>query len=116
MTGCCDSGRRAALTDEIDIPAASAMARATTLARARFFIASRHRHFLPKKILCVGKMLLRVKIAVHVLSRMAGLVGFSSLLPRAGPARLRPVRTVLIVLFDGVQSLDVTGPLEVFAA
>jgi transcriptional regulator GlxA family with amidase domain len=25
-------------------------------------------------------------------------------------------RTVLIVLFDGVQSLDVTGPLEVFAA
>jgi transcriptional regulator GlxA family with amidase domain len=25
------------------------------------------------------------------------------------------VRTVLIVLFDGVQSLDVTGPLEVFA-
>jgi transcriptional regulator GlxA family with amidase domain len=26
------------------------------------------------------------------------------------------VRSVLIVLFDGVQSLDVTGPLEVFAA
>ncbi|MGH3249834.1 MAG: DJ-1/PfpI family protein, partial [Trebonia sp.] len=26
------------------------------------------------------------------------------------------MRTVLIVLFDGVQSLDVTGPLEVFAA
>jgi hypothetical protein len=25
------------------------------------------------------------------------------------------VRTVLIVLFDAVQSLDVTGPLEVFA-
>ena len=25
------------------------------------------------------------------------------------------MRTVLIVLFDGVQSLDVTGPLEVFA-
>ena len=25
-------------------------------------------------------------------------------------------RTVLIPLFDGVQSLDVTGPLEVFAA
>lgn len=24
-------------------------------------------------------------------------------------------RTVLFVLFDGVQSLDVTGPLEVFA-
>ncbi|MEV5906601.1 DJ-1/PfpI family protein, partial [Streptomyces sp. NPDC052127] len=27
----------------------------------------------------------------------------------------RTVPTVLIVLFDGVQSLDVTGPLEVFA-
>ncbi|MFF9163758.1 GlxA family transcriptional regulator [Streptomyces longwoodensis] len=26
-----------------------------------------------------------------------------------------PQRTVLVVLFDGVQSLDVTGPLEVFA-
>lgn len=26
-----------------------------------------------------------------------------------------PARTVLIVLFDGVQSLDVTGPLEVFS-
>ena len=25
------------------------------------------------------------------------------------------MRTVLIVLFDGVQILDVTGPLEVFA-
>ena len=25
------------------------------------------------------------------------------------------MRTVLIMLFDGVQSLDVTGPLEVFA-
>ncbi|KOT39736.1 hypothetical protein ADK41_13040 [Streptomyces caelestis] len=24
-------------------------------------------------------------------------------------------RTVLVVLFDGVQSLDVTGPVEVFA-
>jgi transcriptional regulator GlxA family with amidase domain len=47
---------------------------------------------------------------------MAGLVGFSSLLPRRAPARLGRVRTVLIVLFDGVQSLDVTGPLEVFAA
>jgi transcriptional regulator GlxA family with amidase domain len=46
---------------------------------------------------------------------MAGLVGFSSLLPWARPARLGRVRTVLIVLFDGVQSLDVTGPLEVFA-
>ena len=25
------------------------------------------------------------------------------------------MRTVLIIVFDGVQSLDVTGPLEVFA-
>src|SRR5580692_5436542 len=31
------------------------------------------------------------------------------------PARLTGMRTVLIVLFDGVQSLDVTGPLEVFS-
>ena len=46
---------------------------------------------------------------------MAGLVGFSSLLPWTGPGRLGRVRTVLIVLFDEVQSLDVTGPLEVFA-
>jgi transcriptional regulator GlxA family with amidase domain len=27
----------------------------------------------------------------------------------------REVRQIVIVLFDGVQSLDVTGPLEVFA-
>ena len=46
---------------------------------------------------------------------MAGLVGFPSLLPGARLARLGRVRTVLIVLFDGVQSLDITGPLEVFA-
>ena len=46
---------------------------------------------------------------------MAGLVGFSSLLPSAWLGRLGRVRTVLIVLFDEVQSLDVTGPLEVFA-
>jgi transcriptional regulator GlxA family with amidase domain len=46
---------------------------------------------------------------------MAGLVGFLSLLPGRGPGRLGDVRTVLIVLFDEVQSLDVTGPLEVFA-
>jgi transcriptional regulator GlxA family with amidase domain len=31
------------------------------------------------------------------------------------PVENRDMRTVLIVLFDGVQSLDVTGPLEVFA-
>ena len=45
---------------------------------------------------------------------MAGLVGFSSLLPLVGVARLGRVRTVLIALFDGVQALDLTGPLEVF--
>src|SRR4051794_30157302 len=31
------------------------------------------------------------------------------------PVENRDMRTVLIVLFDGVQSLDATGPLEVFA-
>src|SRR6516164_9027467 len=46
---------------------------------------------------------------------MAGKVGNSSLLPSPRTTRLRPMRTVLIVLFDDVQSLDVTGPLEVFA-
>jgi transcriptional regulator GlxA family with amidase domain len=47
---------------------------------------------------------------------MAEKVGFSSLQTRA-PGRddgdMAP-RTVLILVFDGVQSLDVTGPLEVF--
>jgi len=46
---------------------------------------------------------------------MAGKVDYSSLLPSRGPGKLFIVRSVLIVLFDGVQSLDVTGPLEVFA-
>jgi transcriptional regulator GlxA family with amidase domain len=48
---------------------------------------------------------------------MAGKVGYTSLRSSSEPrhdGRVRP-RTVLIVLFDGVQSLDVTGPLEVFA-
>ena len=45
---------------------------------------------------------------------MAGKVGFSSLLPWGTSRQARGMRTVLIVLFDGVQSLDVTGPLEVF--
>jgi transcriptional regulator GlxA family with amidase domain len=48
---------------------------------------------------------------------MAGKVGYSSL---QTPGRGRehgamPPRTVLFLVFDGVQSLDVTGPLEVFA-
>ncbi|MBM9435716.1 DJ-1/PfpI family protein [Streptomyces bryophytorum] len=48
---------------------------------------------------------------------MAGKVGNSSLPPSGRTARLNGVTTrdVLIVLFEGVQSLDVTGPLEVFA-
>jgi transcriptional regulator GlxA family with amidase domain len=47
---------------------------------------------------------------------MAGMLGYASLRSSAGrrhDGRVR-ARTVLIVLFDGVQSLDVTGPLEVF--
>src|SRR5260370_41267248 len=46
---------------------------------------------------------------------VAGKVGYSSLLPPVVGGILTCMRTVLIVLFDGVQSLDVTGPLEVFA-
>ncbi len=54
---------------------------------------------------------------------MAGKVGFSSLRPSVGGRRIdgmaqrtRPTgRTVLVLLFDDVQSLDVTGPVEVFA-
>jgi len=48
---------------------------------------------------------------------MAGKVGTASLLPSSAAARLIVMadRSVLIVLFEGVQSLDVTGPLEVFA-
>jgi transcriptional regulator GlxA family with amidase domain len=46
---------------------------------------------------------------------MAGKVGYSSLLPLPGAVRLRRMSQVLMVLFEDVQSLDVTGPLEVFA-
>src|SRR5690606_10659472 len=46
---------------------------------------------------------------------MAGKVGDSSLRPRRAPRRIDRMRTVLVVLFDDVQSLDVTGPVEVFA-
>ena len=48
---------------------------------------------------------------------MAGKVGYSSLRPFLGPPRIECMtqRTVLVVLFDDVQSLDVTGPVEVFA-
>ena len=45
---------------------------------------------------------------------MAEKVGYSSLLPRRRTARLKHMRNVLIPVFDGVQSLDVTGPLEAF--
>ena len=33
---------------------------------------------------------------------------------RAGPGHDGAMRDVLIAVFEGVQSLDVTGPLEVF--
>src|SRR4051794_8382459 len=48
---------------------------------------------------------------------MAEKVGNSSLRPSSAPPRIGDMaqRTVLFVLFDGMQSLDVTGPLEVFA-
>src|SRR4051794_15707055 len=48
---------------------------------------------------------------------MAEKVGDSSLRPSPVPPRIEDMaqRTVLFVLFDGMQSLDVTGPLEVFA-
>jgi transcriptional regulator GlxA family with amidase domain len=48
---------------------------------------------------------------------MAEKVGYPSLRLSAGPPRIETMaqRTVLVILFDGVQSLDVTGPLEVFA-
>lgn len=46
---------------------------------------------------------------------MAGKVGYSSLRPSPRTPRIETMRTVLVVLFDDVQSLDVTGPVEVFA-
>ena len=48
---------------------------------------------------------------------MAGKVGNATLLSATSPASMRSMesRAVLILLFEGVQSLDVTGPLEVFA-
>ncbi len=47
---------------------------------------------------------------------MAGKVGNSSLRPPGAGRRIDGMaqRTVLVVLFDAVQSLDVTGPVEVF--
>lgn len=47
---------------------------------------------------------------------MAGKVGYSSLRTSRAPRRIVDMaqRTVLIVLFEDVQSLDVTGPMEVF--
>lgn len=48
---------------------------------------------------------------------MAGKVGSSSLLPYVPGSTMERMaaRTVLFVLFDDVQTLDLTGPLEVFA-
>src|ERR1700732_1920348 len=47
---------------------------------------------------------------------MAGKEGYSSLRTPFPARRMIPMteRTVLVVLFDDVQSLDVTGPVEVF--
>src|SRR3954447_24565952 len=49
---------------------------------------------------------------------MAGSVGAPSLTP-SGPARTLGVmpapRTVVILAYEGVQALDITGPHEVFA-
>jgi transcriptional regulator GlxA family with amidase domain len=45
---------------------------------------------------------------------MAEKVGNSSLLPWPRAGKIRHMRDVLIPVFDGVQSLDVTGPLEAF--
>jgi transcriptional regulator GlxA family with amidase domain len=45
---------------------------------------------------------------------MTEKVGYLSLLSSRGVFTLGHMRTVLLVLFDEVQSLDVTGPLEVF--
>ena len=46
---------------------------------------------------------------------MAGKVGLFVIAAMTGRGdRLGGMRTVLMVLFDEVQSLDVTGPLEVF--
>jgi transcriptional regulator GlxA family with amidase domain len=43
---------------------------------------------------------------------MAEKVWYSSLLPSTGARETGGMRRVLMVLFDGVQSLDVTGPVE----
>src|ERR1700734_3405877 len=51
---------------------------------------------------------------VAVVTQWQKRLGFRPCCHRSVPARLTGMRTVLIVLFDGVQSLDVTGPLEVF--
>jgi transcriptional regulator GlxA family with amidase domain len=52
-----------------------------------------------------------------LLAGVAEKVGNSSLRPSHRRPRIDRMaqRTVLVVLFDGVQSLDVTGPVEVFA-
>src|SRR2546430_11395456 len=50
-------------------------------------------------------------------TEVAQIVGSPSLWPRRRPPILETVasRSVLIVVFDGFQSLDVSGPLEVFS-
>ena len=45
---------------------------------------------------------------------MAGSVGIVSLQPCRGKAHDASVRRIVVVAFDGVQALDVVGPVEVF--
>src|SRR3954469_24855502 len=54
--------------------------------------------------------------ALRLPSRMAGSVGYPSLRtrPRCRTLAAMPTRQVVVVAFPGVQSLDVTGPVEVF--
>ncbi len=39
--------------------------------------------------------------------------GLHAVLPT--PGAIPPMKTVTVVIFDGVQSLDVSGPLDVFS-
>ncbi len=50
-----------------------------------------------------------------VATPMAGIVGSVSLTPSPAPAHSVAVQRVAIFVFDGIQSLDVTGPAEVLA-
>src|SRR5690348_1624730 len=50
--------------------------------------------------------------------RVAGFVGYRSLetrAPRGRIVRMPPIRRILVLAVDGAESLDVVGPVEVFA-